>query len=266
MRHRSLLIACLVLVFAASGSAQTPGTAADPISGTWKGDLGLSETSRNPFTMELKFDGKGAVSGTVLGPGTFQIKTGSFDAQTGALKLEVGTVNFVFMGTAVSGTATGQVMGNKETGTFRMTKTAADAAEKPAGADPAVFKMGFGEVAGWVGKAADLVPAEKYAYRPVDTVRTFGQLVAHIADAHNYYCARGAGKNVQWSDAVEKGRLDKATVVAKLKQSIEACDGVYAASAAPPLMANIAHTNLLYGNIVTYMRMLGLAPPSSQTP
>lgn len=34
----------------------------------------------------------------------------------------------------------------------------------------------------WVTKAADMVPAEKYTYRPADTVRTFGQLIGHIAD------------------------------------------------------------------------------------
>ena len=32
---------------------------------------------------------------------------------------------------------------------------------------------------------------------------------------------------------------------------------------AGPLMANITHANLHYGNVITYMRMLGLVPPSS---
>jgi uncharacterized damage-inducible protein DinB len=109
------------------------------------------------------------------------------------------------------------------------------------------------------------VPAEKYSYRPVDTVRTFGQLVAHIADSYNYFCARGAGKNVEWSDAIEKGNTDKATVVPKLQQALEGCKAAHGSSngRVGPLLGNVGHTSLHYGNIITYMRMLGMKPPSS---
>ena len=128
----------------------------------------------------------------------------------------------------------------------------------------AALRFGFGEVNGWVTKAADLVPADKYSYRPAQTVRTFGQQIAHIADSYNYYCARAAGRTVQWSDAIEKGSTDKATLLPKLRQSVDACAAAYAGTASTgPGFANIAHTNLHYGNIITYMRMLGLTPPSS---
>src|SRR5262249_38293527 len=126
-----------------------------------------------------------------------------------------------------------------------------------------VLRKGFSEVSGWVTKAADLVPADKYNYKPTQSVRAFGQLIAHIADSYNYYCAAAGGAKTQWSDAVEKGALDKATLVQKLKQATSACDAAYGASQAPPLIANIAHTNLHYGNIITYMRMMGMTPPSS---
>lgn len=132
---------------------------------------------------------------------------------------------------------------------------------------PAILGHGFAEVSGWVLKAAESVPADKYGYRPVDTVRTFGQQIAHIADAYAYYCGSAkAGQRVEWTDAVEKAGGDKAAVTAKLKAATDACTAVYTTASgtnAPPLMANIAHTNLHYGNIVTYMRMLGLTPPSS---
>lgn len=132
---------------------------------------------------------------------------------------------------------------------------------------PAILGHGFAEVSGWVLKAAEAVPADRYGYRPVDTVRTFGQQIAHIADAYSYYCGRAkAGGRVEWIDAVEKAGGDKAALTAKLKAATDACTAVYTtanAGNAPPLMANIAHTNLHYGNVVTYMRMLGLTPPSS---
>lgn len=129
----------------------------------------------------------------------------------------------------------------------------------------AAVRAGFGEVNGWMAKAAEMVPADKYTYRPVATVRTFGEMIGHVADSYAFYCAQAEGRQVQWSDAIEKGRTDKATVVAKLKQAADTCGAIYEqrGGAIGPLMANIAHTNLHYGNLVTYIRMLGLTPPSS---
>jgi uncharacterized damage-inducible protein DinB len=272
MKLRVLSIVWCVLVSAGSMLAQSGGTAADPMSGTWTGQMGPSGGTLNPVTMELKFDGTGAVSGTITGPtlSPGDIKVGTFDPKTGALKLEVtvkdggNTVAFL-EGTIVQGTATGRVNVGNQTGSFRITRSVGDAgAQPPGGIDAAAaLRMSFDEVSGWVTKAAELVPADKYTYRPAQTVRTFGQLIAHVADAHNYYCARAAGRNVQWSDAIEKGSTDKATLAQKLKQSIDACNAVYGRSQAGPLFVNVGHTNLHYGNIITYVRMLGLVPPSS---
>ena len=127
------------------------------------------------------------------------------------------------------------------------------------------LRKSFTEVNGWVTQAAEMVPDDKYNYRPVDSVRTFGQIVAHIADSYNYYCARGAGNNVEWSDAIEKGSTDKATLIPKLKQAVDRCNEVYKGSngRVGPLLGNVGHTSLHYGNIITYMRMLGMKPPSS---
>lgn len=127
------------------------------------------------------------------------------------------------------------------------------------------LRNGFNEVNGWVVQAAEAVPADKYNYRPTETVRTFGQLVAHITDSYNYFCAQGVGNKVEWSDAIEKGNTDKDTVIPKLKEAVGRCTAAYGAKNAQfgPLLGNVGHTSLHYGNIVTYMRMLGLKPPSS---
>ena len=110
-----------------------------------------------------------------------------------------------------------------------------------------------------------MVPADKYNYRPVDTVRTFGQIIAHVTDSYNYFCARGVGNKVEWSDAVEKGGTEKDTLLPKLKEAVGRCNAAYGSGNAQfkPLFSNVEHTNLHYGNIITYMRMLGLKPPSS---
>jgi uncharacterized damage-inducible protein DinB len=129
----------------------------------------------------------------------------------------------------------------------------------------AEVRKGFEEVNDWVMKAADMVPADKYSYRPVDTVRTFGELIAHIADSYNYFCAHGVGTKVEWTTPIEKGKTDKETVLPKLKEAVGKCTAAYGANNAQfrPLFANVGHTSLHYGNIITYMRMMGLKPPSS---
>jgi uncharacterized damage-inducible protein DinB len=127
------------------------------------------------------------------------------------------------------------------------------------------LRNSFNEVNEWVTKAAEMVPAEKYNYRPVDTVRTFGELIAHVTDSYNYFCARGVGNKVEWSTPVEKGTTDKDTLLPKLKEAVGKCNAAYGSSNGQlrPLFINIGHTNLHYGNIITYMRMMGLKPPSS---
>ena len=127
------------------------------------------------------------------------------------------------------------------------------------------MRKGFDAVHELVAKSADMVPANKYTYKPVATVRTFGELVAHVADSYIWYCTRASGRNVEWSDAIEKGATDKATVTRKLGEAREVCAAAHANSGSNilGLFSNMGHTNLHYGNMITYLRMMGLVPPSS---
>src|SRR5829696_6000129 len=108
------------------------------------------------------------------------------------------------------------------------------------------LRNGFNEVNGWVTKAAEMVPADKYIYHPADSVRTFGQLIAHITDSYNYFCTNGVGNKVEWSEAVEKGGTDKDTLLPKLKEAVGRCNTAYNSSNAKfrPLFINVGHTNL----------------------
>ena len=268
MRTITFFVACCIHLGVGTLMAQA---SADRISGTWKGEAGPNGQAAIPISMTLKFDGK-AVTGPVTGfPSPGEVKTGTFDPETGALKLQLGetsgtAVMLVFEGTVVRGTATGRVSGDGKSGTFLIVKDGEGGATAPAGPGNAgaVVRTGFEEVSAWVAKSADLVPAAKYSYKPAPTVRTFGQIIGHVADGYNYYCGRAAGRTVQWSDANEKGATDKASVVPKLKQALEVCNAAYAGTGdIGQLMANVAHTSLHYGNLITYIRMMGLVPPSS---
>jgi len=124
-------MACCVLLSATSIFAQSPGAKAkaDPISGTWIGEL-VREGASDPIpvTLELKFDGKSAVSGTVSGlPNPADEKAGTFDPKTGALKLQLGrqgdgAVLLILEGTVAKGTATGRISGDTGPGTFKIAK------------------------------------------------------------------------------------------------------------------------------------------------
>jgi uncharacterized damage-inducible protein DinB len=274
MTLKCVSIVCALLLCIPSLNAQSGSPAPDPISGTWTGWMGRDESQKMPIT--VAFERNGAVmTGVITGPPhPGKIRSGTFDPATGALKFEVVVQDdaqtiVVFEGKVSGDAAAGRVSFNNQTGIFNITRKAAagpTGTGSNARMDPglAAVRGRFGEVSQHVIRAADLVPADKYTFRPTASVRTFGEQIAHIADAYNYFCTNASGKKVEWSEATEKGSLDKATLTQKLKQATDACWPAYSGSGQlEPLLQNVTHANLHYGNIVTYMRMLGLVPPSS---
>lgn len=277
MKHGILQLLCIAGIAGTSmvtvGSAQSAA-----LSGTWTATVVADGASGDRFGLffALNFDGTrvSGTAGTSADNHNGTIMAGAFDPSTGALKLEVDvkdsgrTGRAVFDGRMVDTTAIGRFTFDNRAGTFLMTRdTGATTAQTPAGGmDPATaLKEGFAQVSGWLVKAAEMVPPDKYSYRPTPTVRTFGEMLGHVADGYNYFCGRASGQKVEWSDAIAEGKTDKATIAAALKASTSACAAAHASSGAgsPLLLQNFGHTNLHYGNVVTYMRMLGLVPPSS---
>ena len=123
---RLFAIGLCVVVLASPMLAQSRGAKADPLSGTWAGELTAGERNR-PITLVLKFDGKTKVTGTFTGmPKPGDVKSGTFDAKTGALKLDLGiegdsAVRLTFEGTVAKDTASGRVSGEAN-GEFKLTK------------------------------------------------------------------------------------------------------------------------------------------------
>jgi hypothetical protein len=73
-------------------------------------------------------------------------------------------------------------------------------------------------------KAAEKMPESEYGFKPTPDVRTFGQLIAHVADAQMGMCGVARGEPRR-GDAASK--TSKADLVAALKASNDVCDGVY---------------------------------------
>jgi uncharacterized damage-inducible protein DinB len=129
-------------------------------------------------------------------------------------------------------------------------------------------------------RAAEQMPEGDYAFRPVATVRTFGQLIGHVAGSQRVYCAAVLGDPEPREDAVEKAATTKAALVQALKESTTYCERAYALTDAQAaarassmgdagtklgfLAQNATHNAEHYGNLVTYLRIKGMVPPSSQ--
>lgn len=274
MKRRILLLLCAAGI--AMPSLIPVVSAQSPLSGAWKGTVVADGGGdRLNLILALQFDGN-RVSGTA-GPSSDNqngtISAGSFDPTNGTLKLEVDvkdgtrTNRAVFDGRMVDQTAVGRFTVDTRVGRFLLTKDAGSTTQAPAGSMDAATaaKQGFAEVSGWLLKSAEMIPPDKYSYRPAATVRTLGEMLGHVADGYNYFCGRAAGKKLEWADAVAKGKTDKTTIVAALKVSTAGCEAAHngAGAGSPLLLQNFGHANLHYGNVVTYMRMLGLVPPSS---
>ena len=138
---------------------------------------------------------------------------------------------------------------------------------------------------GNITKAADQFPEDKYMWSPTPEVRTFGGLISHIVDDNNGACFLLAGETAAPPRLDNAGKptdagkdLKKADIVAKLAESFGRCDKAFDAvneqnmnerngqgnrSKFGQVFYNTQHINEHYGNIVTYMRLQGLVPPSS---
>jgi len=131
-----------------------------------------------------------------------------------------------------------------------------------------------------LNQAAEELSDSMYAYRPTPDVRSFGELFAHIAGSQKMYCAIALGEKVPGEGDVEETAKSKAAIVAALKESNTYCERAYTQAdeklKAPvdifgqqhprfyALIANASHDGEHYGNIVTYMRLNKMVPPSSR--
>ena len=149
-----------------------------------------------------------------------------------------------------------------------------------ADASIAALRSNWLQAVGNITKAAEELSEADYAYRPVATVRTFGEIVGHVAGSQYLMCAAALGEKQPAEDAVEKAAKTKAAILKALHESVEYCTKAYAITAATAglstqlfgetstrvgaLALNAVHDGEHYGNIVTYMRMKGMVPPSSR--
>jgi uncharacterized damage-inducible protein DinB len=139
----------------------------------------------------------------------------------------------------------------------------------------AIFNISKRDVMGSV----ETIPEDLWSFQPTKDVRTVAQLFAHIADGQYEFCGAAIeGKPVD--KGVEKTAKGKAEIVKALNEAFAYCESAYTdltdskaaetvkffgmtATRLGIMDFNVAHNMEHYGNLVTYMRLKGIVPPSS---
>jgi uncharacterized damage-inducible protein DinB len=141
-------------------------------------------------------------------------------------------------------------------------------------------KIQFGALSGFVVRSAEKVPEDLYSFRATPEVRSMAELFGHVADAMFAMCATAAGAKPPRT-GIEKAVTAKPALVAALKEGVSYCNSVYDSMTdqkgtetvpfyfgpSPRLSVLyfvVTHTYEHYGNLVTYMRLKNIVPPSSE--
>src|SRR5262245_58996077 len=160
--------------------------------------------------------------------------------------------------------------------------TPALAAAQTANPLTANAKLQLGGLSAFVIRSAEKVPEDLYSFRATPDVRSFAELFGHVADALFAMCSTAAGAKPPRS-GVEKNVLKKPELVAALKEGVSYCNTVFdgmtdqkGTETVPfyfgptprlsVLYFAVTHTYEHYGNLVTYMRLKNIVPPSSEPP
>lgn len=142
-------------------------------------------------------------------------------------------------------------------------------------------QRGYAALKGNILKSAEKMPAESYSYKPTPEVRTFARVVNHITEAQWHSCGLINGTAAEAQPKVPEETADKATIVAALIASFAECDKAFASLSETNLLqmipsgtstrsriglawGTVSHDNEQYATLALYLRLKGLAPPSSE--
>jgi uncharacterized damage-inducible protein DinB len=141
-------------------------------------------------------------------------------------------------------------------------------------------KMLQKQVTSWIESAAQTMPEAEYAFKPDPAVRSFGEILGHIADANYLFCSSVLSERNP-ALQIEKTKTTKAELTSALRDAFAYCDRAYSAlsdenahetvkafgqerNRLGVLWFNASHNLEHYGNLVVYLRTKGITPPSSE--
>src|SRR5262245_39834043 len=156
----------------------------------------------------------------------------------------------------------------------------AQPAAPPQNANPisAELRQSYANIKNNLTKMAEKKPEENYRFKATAEIRTFGELVGHVADAQARACSAVNGE----PKALNAGsKTSKADLVAALNESFAICDKAFDSltdakasemvslgqrqrSKLGLLTGMLTHSNEEYGYMAVFLRLKGVVPPSSE--
>jgi uncharacterized damage-inducible protein DinB len=156
----------------------------------------------------------------------------------------------------------------------------AQPAAPPQNANPisAELKQSYANIKNNLTKMAEKMPEENYSFKATADIRSFGELVGHVADSQARSCSAVNGE----PKALNAGsKTSKADLVAALNESFAICDKAFDSltdakasemvsigqrqrSRLGMLAGMVTHSNEEYGYMSVYLRLKGIVPPSSE--
>ena len=114
-------------------------------------------------------------------------------------------------------------------------------------------------------------PEDKYSFRLRPEMRSFGEVIVHIASGNAYAAKAGRGENVNWDEIDPKDYKTKAEIVALMEKTIadanarlKALPDVSFSKTIEPWIGVTEHSAEHYGLLVGYYRANGIVPPTSR--
>jgi hypothetical protein len=142
----------------------------------------------------------------------------------------------------------------------------------------------YNNIANFITRSLAMIPEDKLTWRPTPEVRSYARMFAHIVDDNNGACAGIVGltpgpARMDTGNATEgwaADRMTKAALDQALADSVALCQKAFGLVDQTNMMEmvgrrtkignliyNTSHINEHYGNLVTYLRLNGMVPPSS---
>jgi uncharacterized damage-inducible protein DinB len=141
----------------------------------------------------------------------------------------------------------------------------------------AEVKQAYNAVKKNILKSAEKMPEGDYAFKPTPEIRSFAEVLEHVAESQMRSCSAITGDQKPASAAAKAA---KAEIITALNDAFAECDKAYDsltdANASEgiktprgqrtrlgALVGNIIHNTEQYGIISVYLRLKGIVPPSS---
>ena len=126
----------------------------------------------------------------------------------------------------------------------------------------------------FIQAAAEAMPADKYDFRLTPAQMSFGEWINHSTERNYLDCSTLRGEPNPMPKAKTDALKGKDAIVQNLRESFAYCDATFAnltdqkILSSPQMVISFLHTavhnNEIYGNIVGYLRVSGITPPSTQ--